>query len=96
MRYVLIATLLAACGGSPPAPAPLDAAALSACIDAADAADGADDATVSKCANCNLKMDGSAEFAVDHAGHSFHLCSDGCKSKFEADPAGVIARSCPK
>jgi Cu+-exporting ATPase len=95
MRYALLITFLAACG-SAPAPAKLDAAALSACIDAADLADGADDATITKCANCNLKMDGDAAFAVDHAGHSFHLCSEGCKSKFEADPAAVIARSCPK
>ena len=36
---------------------------------------------------CKMKVDEkSARFKSDHEGKSFYFCSQGCKSKFDADP----------
>ena len=75
-----------------PAPAVLDAA----CLEQADARDGATDKVVHKCAGCGLGMEGDPAFASTHGGMTFHSCSDGCKMRLDADPAGVLASACPK
>jgi YHS domain-containing protein len=73
-------------------PAPVDEEARLA---AADLADGTEDHVVSKCAVCNLSMDGKPEFASTYSGYSFHLCSAHCKETFDHDPAKVVARIAP-
>ncbi len=75
-----------------PAPAALDAA----CLDQADARDGTTDKVVHKCAGCGLGMEGDPAFASTHGGMTFHSCSEGCKMRLDADPAGVLASACPK
>jgi len=62
---------------------------------AADLADGSEDRVVSKCAVCNLSMDGTPELTSTYAGYTFHHCSAHCKETFDHDPAKVIARVKP-
>jgi YHS domain-containing protein len=104
MRNVLIVAValvvvLLGCGKSevaPPAaaatPVPVNEEARLA---AADLADGAEDHVVSKCAVCNLSMDGKPEFSSTYSGYSFHLCSAHCKETFDHDPAKVLERVKP-
>ncbi len=85
------ATDATAAAGAAPAAA-LDAA----CLDKADLADGTADKVSHKCAGCTLLMDGSEAHASAHGGVTFHSCSDGCKGRLDADPAGVLALACAK
>ena len=101
-------TLIAGCAlalvvigcGKAEAPAPAAAATPAAVSDearlvAADLADGSEDRVVSKCAVCNLSMDGTAELTSTYAGYTFHHCSAHCKETFDHDPARVLARVKP-
>ncbi len=92
----MTATTPAATTSTAPAPAAAPSALDAACLDQADARDGATDKVVHKCAGCGLGMDGDAAFASTHGGMTFHSCSDGCKMRLDADPAGVLASACPK
>ena len=56
----------------------------------ADALDGTTDKVVSKCLMCALRMDGSNEHTAELAGYTLHLCSESCKTSFEADPAAKV------
>jgi Cu+-exporting ATPase len=41
---------------------------------------------------CGMDVDpATSKHQTDHAGRAFHFCSDGCKAKFEADPARYLA-----
>lgn len=104
MRHALIAgcalaLVIVGCGKAevsrPVAAATPAAASEEARLVAADLADGAEDHVVSKCAVCNLSMDGKPEFASTYSGYSFHLCSAHCKETFDHDPAKVVARIAP-
>ena len=33
----------------------------------------------------------SSMHQFNHAGHTYHFCSSGCRTKFQADPAGYIS-----
>ena len=89
---------VAGCGGgekdapSPsgdPAAAQPSAAGL-AILAKADAADGATDKVVSKCLKCNLGMEGSSEHVAKLGDYQLHLCSDECKTGFEAAPEEAL------
>lgn len=42
---------------------------------------------------CGMKVDpGTAKFQSEHEGNAYYFCGKGCKEKFDADPAGVLAR----
>lgn len=56
----------------------------------ADEQDGKVDKIVSNCANCGLRMSGSAEQKLDTHGYTMHFCREGCKKKFEKDPDKAI------
>ncbi len=64
------------------------------CLDHADLQDGTADKVIHRCANCGLGMDGSADHASTVGEFTAHACSASCKAAFDADPAGVLARSC--
>lgn len=83
----------AAVEATPAAAAPA-ATVDAACLDKADQADGAADKVIHKCANCGLGMDGSDAQASTYEGYAVHSCSEGCKTAFDADPAGVLAKAC--
>lgn len=96
---LLLLTLLLACS-TPPAPeastatAPAGPPPSAECLDKADLADSTADKLVHKCANCALVMDGDPAHASQHAGYTFHSCSEGCKLALDADPGKVLARAC--
>ncbi len=92
----MTATTPAATTSTAPAPAAAPSALDAACLDQADARDGATDKVVHKCAGCRLATAGAPAFASTHGGMTFHSCSDGCKMRLDADPAGVLASACPK
>jgi YHS domain-containing protein len=93
-RFVGIAAALVivvACRKDKPAESSADVdAAVIAKLASADALDGETDKVVAKCAACALRMDGSADLALNHAGYAMHFCSDGCKQRFEKDPVDEI------
>jgi hypothetical protein len=63
----------------------------------ADEFDGVADRVVSRCLSCSLRMDGSAEHAVQFAGYELLFCSAGCAESFAADPeAGILALVIPE
>lgn len=63
----------------------------------ADEFDGVADRVVSRCPSCSLRMDGSAEHAVQFAGYELLFCSAGCAESFAADPeAGILALVIPE
>lgn len=97
--------LVLACSTPADAPAtPAAAPALTAvpkgppptaeCLDKADLADGTADHAVHHCANCGLGMPGDAGQVSEHAGYTFHSCSESCKKALDADPGAVLARAC--
>lgn len=51
----------------------------------ADEADGTVDHVISKCASCQLHMDGKAEFAMQAGDYEMHFCSEKCKGAFAED-----------
>ena len=53
---------------------------------AADLYDGIADKVVSRCASCNLAMQGSADHAVRIDEYQLHFCSEGCARPFEENP----------
>lgn len=59
---------------------------------AADALDGQTDQVVMKCSGCRLGMDGKAEHPIQVEGYTLHMCSDACKSHFEKDLQGNLAK----
>jgi YHS domain-containing protein len=104
MRNALIAgcalALVVGCGKAEVAKPAAGAAAPAAAgeearLVAADLADGTEDHVVSKCAVCNLSMDGKAELTSAYAGYTFHHCSPHCRETFDHDPAKVLARVKP-
>ncbi len=58
----------------------------------ADAVDGDLDNVVSKCALCSLHMDGSPDHVVTAGDYSLHMCSAECKSHYEEDMQGSLAK----
>lgn len=60
---------------------------------AADALDGNVDKVVHRCYVCNLGMNGKESLAVEHAGYTAHLCSEGCKQEFASNAESVIAKT---
>ena len=56
----------------------------------ADAFDGKIDKIVSKCASCNLNMDGTSEHALEVMGYTLYFCSPVCKMDFEDDTTKAI------
>jgi Cu+-exporting ATPase len=41
---------------------------------------------------CGMKVDpATSKHRADHAGKTYHVCSAGCRTKFEADPAKYLA-----
>ncbi len=57
----------------------------------ADLLDGSEDHVISKCYVCELGMDGNKEITCEVHGYTAHLCSEGCRTHFEASPDDVIA-----
>lgn len=60
---------------------------------AADALDGNVDKVVHRCYVCNLGMNGKESLAVEHAGYTAHLCSEGCKHEFASNAESIIANT---
>jgi len=73
------------------APEALDADTL-ANLAKADLKDGLQDKVVSKCGLCALHMDGSDDLVVTAGEYTLHMCSGACKSQFESDPEGSLAK----
>jgi len=64
---------------------------------AADLFDGTADHVVTRCASCNLGMQGSADHAVQIGGYELHFCSEGCAKPFQENPQqAVIAMALPE
>ncbi len=62
----------------------------------ADKVDGTEDKTVSKCASCDLGMDGSKEHALKVGEFTLLFCSDDCKQEFSKDlEKSVVAIKIP-
>ncbi|MFZ3339596.1 MAG: YHS domain-containing protein, partial [Terriglobales bacterium] len=41
---------------------------------------------------CGMKVDrATAKLKTEHAGHEYFFCSAGCQTKFQSNPAGVLA-----
>ena len=59
---------------------------VTAMLAKADAKDGKVDQTVSKCALCSFRMDGTPDHKVAYAGYNLHFCAPHCKESFEKDP----------
>ena len=97
MTSLLLAFLLA-CGTPAPTPAPAEKQASThtpaECLAQADLADGTADKVIAKCPGCGLGMEGDPMHASTIEGYTAHSCSASCKATLDADPAGVIARSC--
>lgn len=101
---LLLLVLACSTPADPPAVAPASAPATVAvpkgppptpeCLDKADLADGTADHAVHHCANCGLGMPGDAGQVSEHAGYTFHSCSESCKKALDADPGAVLARAC--
>jgi len=58
----------------------------------ADSADGTEDRIVKKCAGCALAMDGDAAHTIEAHGYTLHMCSATCKTHYEADLEGNLAK----
>jgi len=56
----------------------------------ADLADGTEDHVVTKCASCDLAMDGKAENAVQVGEYEMHFCSDTCSRRFKENTEASI------
>lgn len=56
----------------------------------ADLADGTEDHVVSKCASCNLKMEGHAENALQVGDYEMHFCSSTCARRFGENTEALI------
>lgn len=59
--------------------------AIRAVLAKADLVDGEADHIVSKCAGCNLSMDGDAKHAFKSGGYKLLFCSADCKDSFTKD-----------
>ncbi len=70
--------------------------AVIALLEKADAFDGKVDKTVSKCAKCNLGMEGKPDQVIVYSGYTIQFCSPGCKKEFEGDvKKAVMAMNIP-
>lgn len=56
----------------------------------ADLADGDEDHVVSKCASCNLAMDGKAENALKVGEYEMYFCSDTCSRRFRENTEAAV------
>ena len=65
-------------------------AAVEAKLAEADTFDGKTDKVVSKCASCELGMDGKSEHALEISGYTLHFCSEDCRTGFEKDTTKAI------
>jgi hypothetical protein len=64
---------------------------------AADLVDGEADHVVTRCAACNLGMQGSADHAVQIGEYELHFCSEGCAKPFAENPEqAVMAMKLPE
>ena len=72
-------------------------AALAAHLAKADGVDGAEDHVVSKCPGCKLKMDGSADHAMQVGDYSLQFCTGECKDHFaEGGEEAIMALQIPE
>ena len=74
--------------GSEPTPQPSQEALV--ILAKADALDGSEDKVVSNCLVCSLRMAGNVEHTSKFGLYDLHLCSVGCKKRFDADPERAV------
>ncbi len=89
-----------------PAPAPAASTAASTAVDdqavqailaKADLVDGKADHVVSKCAGCQLGMDGHRDHGIKTGRYKLLFCSADCKEAFSKDTNGsILALQVPK
>ena len=63
---------------------------LADALSAADMADGTADKVITKCAVCNLSMDGDPKLSVELSEYTAHLCSHDCKVNFEQNGEEIL------
>jgi hypothetical protein len=63
---------------------------LVAALVSADKADGTVDKVITKCASCNLSMDGDPKYTVKVGEYTAHLCSQDCKVNFEQNGDEIL------
>jgi hypothetical protein len=61
----------------------------------ADSVDGSEDQVVSKCLTCALSMSGSTDHVSTFGDYELHLCSAGCKKRFDGDPEKAVLAVTP-
>lgn len=89
--FLFAAALLSGCDSKKAEPqTPASKADVVAKLAKADAVDGKVDKVVSKCAACDLGMDGSPAIVLKVHDYSLHFCSAGCKEGYESDPDKAI------
>jgi hypothetical protein len=70
---------------------------MTAILAEADAKDGQSDKTVSLCASCALKMEGSPEHTLKVGEYTMCFCQESCLAKFSEDiPGHVLVMKLPK
>jgi hypothetical protein len=67
-----------------------DKATLTDALASADMADGTADKVITKCAPCNLSMDGDPKYTVKVGEYTAHLCSHDCKVNFEQNGDEIL------
>ena len=70
-------------------------ATLTDALVSADLADGTADKVITKCAPCNLSMNGDPKYTVEVKEYTAHLCSHDCKVNFEQN-GGEILKALPQ
>lgn len=70
---------------TPAASATADDPAVQAILAKADLVDGKADHIVSKCAGCDLGMDGDKAHALKAGDYKLHFCSETCRESFSED-----------
>ena len=88
--FLLLGITLNGCTSKATTKTAVDAKAVEARLAAADAKDGKTDKVVTKCAGCNLHMDGKAENKLDVHGYALHFCAADCKDRFAKDADAAV------
>jgi Cu+-exporting ATPase len=97
------------CGCSSKKPAPVESAAKQSCCGGGDGGHvddhpahhhhHADEPAAGKALDpvCGMTIDpATSKYRADHAGHTHHFCSEGCRTKFVAAPGQYLENSQPK
>ena len=72
-------------------------AGVEAMLAKADLVDGKADKIVTKCAGCNLKMDGSSEHTLQASGYTLYFCGEKCAAEFSKDlTKSILAMMIPE